>query len=86
VATRPLGASFADWMGKPVSAGGLGWGDGTVALGLGAAIACLVTYLAVSGRDVQVATGHDRTGDEGALAAGGLGSPGVIGAGRERLD
>ena len=32
VATRPLGASFADWMGKPQSVGGLGWGEGPVAL------------------------------------------------------
>ena len=29
VATRPLGASFADWMGKPKSAGGLGPGRRT---------------------------------------------------------
>ena len=28
VVTRPLGASFADWMGKPVSLGGLGLGPG----------------------------------------------------------
>lgn len=35
VLTRPLGASVADWLGKPPSkAGGLGWGDGIVALGL----------------------------------------------------
>lgn len=53
VATRPLGASFADWMGKPRSAGGLGWGDGTVAVALSAIIVCLVTYLAISHRDVQ---------------------------------
>ena len=32
VMTRPLGASFADWMGKSRHAGGLGWGDGPVAL------------------------------------------------------
>ena len=32
VVTRPLGASFADWMGKPVSLGGLGWGQGRVSL------------------------------------------------------
>jgi uncharacterized membrane-anchored protein len=32
VITRPLGASVADWLGKPPSiAGGLGWGDGAVA-------------------------------------------------------
>jgi uncharacterized membrane-anchored protein len=31
VVTRPLGASVADWLGKPPShAGGLGFGDGTV--------------------------------------------------------
>jgi uncharacterized membrane-anchored protein len=53
VATRPLGASFADWMGKPQSVGGLGWGDGTVALALGSAIFCLVAYLAITRRDVQ---------------------------------
>ncbi|MGH2886383.1 MAG: COG4705 family protein [Solirubrobacteraceae bacterium] len=55
VATRPLGASFADWMGKPHSAGGLGWGDGTVALALTFAIVCLVGYLSVTRRDVQSA-------------------------------
>jgi uncharacterized membrane-anchored protein len=30
VLTRPLGASFADWFGKPHRLTGLGWGDGTV--------------------------------------------------------
>ncbi len=28
VLTRPLGASIADWPGKPPSLSGLGWGDG----------------------------------------------------------
>ena len=55
VATRPLGASFADWMGKPKSAGGLGWGNGTVALGLSFLIVCLVAYLAITRLDVQPA-------------------------------
>jgi len=55
VATRPLGASFADWMGKPQAAGGLGWGDGTVALILTGAIIGLVAYLTVTRRDVQPA-------------------------------
>ena len=55
VVTRPLGASFADWMGKSVSAGGLGWGDGTVALILTFAIVCLVAFLTVTRRDVQPA-------------------------------
>ncbi len=53
VATRPLGASFADWMGKSKSVGGLGLGDGTVALALGIVIFGLVAYLAVTRRDVQ---------------------------------
>jgi uncharacterized membrane-anchored protein len=55
VATRPLGASFADWLGKPKSAGGLGLGDGPVALALTIAIFCLVAFLAVTRRDVQTA-------------------------------
>jgi uncharacterized membrane-anchored protein len=53
VATRPLGASFADYMGKPRSVSGLGWGDGPVALVLALAIACLVAFLAITKRDVQ---------------------------------
>jgi uncharacterized membrane-anchored protein len=53
VVTRPLGASFADWAGKPVTSGGLGWGDGRVSLLLTIIIACLVAYLAITRRDVQ---------------------------------
>jgi uncharacterized membrane-anchored protein len=53
VATRPLGASFADWMGKSQHVGGLGIGDGVVALALGVAIFFLVAYLAITRRDVQ---------------------------------
>jgi uncharacterized membrane-anchored protein len=66
VATRPLGASFADWMGKPQSAGGLGWGDGTVALALTFAIVCLVAYLTVTRRDVQSAGRPEPGADYGA--------------------
>jgi uncharacterized membrane-anchored protein len=53
VVTRPLGASFADWVGKPGSVGGLGVGDGTVSVILTVVIACLVAYLAITRRDVQ---------------------------------
>jgi uncharacterized membrane-anchored protein len=53
VATRPLGASFADWMSKPIASGGLGWGDGPVAVALTLLIFCFVAYLAITGRDVQ---------------------------------
>ena len=54
VLTRPLGASVADWAGKPAGVGGgLGHGDGPVALVLLAGTAVLVTVLAVTGADVQ---------------------------------
>ena len=53
VATRPLGASFADYFGKPKSVGGLGLGDGRVALVLAIVIFCLVAFLAVTHRDEQ---------------------------------
>jgi uncharacterized membrane-anchored protein len=54
VLTRPLGASFADWAGKPQHpAGGLGLGDGPVTLVSGALIVGLVAWCAVTRRDVQ---------------------------------
>jgi uncharacterized membrane-anchored protein len=53
IVTRPLGASFADWVGKPATVGGLGLGDGNVSLILTLIIACLVGYLQVTRRDVQ---------------------------------
>jgi uncharacterized membrane-anchored protein len=54
VATRPLGASVADWLGKPTSAGGLEVGSGLVAIILSLAIVAIVAYLSISRRDVQV--------------------------------
>lgn len=51
VVTRPLGASIADWLGKPIL-GGLGLGDGKVALVLTVLIAGFVAYLTVSRVDV----------------------------------
>lgn len=53
ILTRPLGASFADWMGKGSTLGGLGWGDGTVSVGLLILIIFFVAYLAVTNRDVD---------------------------------
>jgi len=60
VATRPLGASFADWLSKPGSVGGLGLGDGPVALALTAVIFCLVAFLAITRLDVQHADARSR--------------------------
>jgi len=53
IVTRPLGASFADWVGKPHGARGLGMGDGVVSLVLTILIVGLVGYLTVTRRDVD---------------------------------
>jgi uncharacterized membrane-anchored protein len=52
ILTRPLGASIADWFGKPDN-GGLGLGDGMVSAVALVAFIGLVAYLAASRRDVQ---------------------------------
>jgi uncharacterized membrane-anchored protein len=52
VVTRPLGASFADWLGKPVDSGGLGLGSGSVSVVLAILIAAFVGYLALTGADL----------------------------------
>jgi hypothetical protein len=62
VATRPLGASLADYFGKPKTVGGLGLGDGPVVFVLALAIICLVAYLATTRRDVQGAAIHGAHG------------------------
>ncbi len=69
VATRPLGASFADWMGKSKTVGGLGWGDGTVALALTIVIFGLVAYLALTRRDVQNVGRASQTAHEAGMRA-----------------
>jgi uncharacterized membrane-anchored protein len=54
ILTRPLGASIADWFGKPPHiGGGLGFGDGTVAALATVAIAALVGYVTLARSDVQ---------------------------------
>ncbi|HYV16116.1 MAG TPA: hypothetical protein VE972_08845 [Conexibacter sp.] len=51
VITRPLGASFADWLAVTHKRGGLALGTGWVSLALGALIAALVAYLASTRMD-----------------------------------
>jgi uncharacterized membrane-anchored protein len=53
VLTRPLGASFADYLSKAPSASGLGLGDGPTALVMTAAVAVLVVYLSIARNDIQ---------------------------------
>jgi len=59
VVTRPLGASVADWLGKPTSLGGLGVGGGVVSAILAVVIIALVAHLSVTKRDVQRQPGPD---------------------------
>jgi uncharacterized membrane-anchored protein len=53
IVTRPLGASFADWMGVPHALGGPDSGRGGVSIGLTIPIVILVAVLAVTRLDVQ---------------------------------
>lgn len=53
IMTRPFGASFADWFGKPVSWSGLGYGDLPVSLILTVLIVAFVAYLAITRVDVK---------------------------------
>ncbi|MHC5795816.1 COG4705 family protein [Lacisediminihabitans sp. FW035] len=50
VTTRPLGASFADWMGVSHARGGLQWGTGPVSLALAALIVAGVAGLTLRDR------------------------------------
>ena len=52
IVTRPLGASFADWVAVPASRGGLDWGTGLITLVLLLLIVGCVGYLSLSGKDV----------------------------------
>jgi uncharacterized membrane-anchored protein len=51
IVTRPLGASIADWLGKPRRVSGLSLGDGVVSLGFAVLIVGFVGYLTVSRKD-----------------------------------
>ena len=57
VVTRPLGASFADYVSKPRSMTGLGFGNGQTALLIALAVFGLVSYLAVARPDIQSPAG-----------------------------
>ncbi|CAM3683366.1 membrane protein [Alicyclobacillus pomorum] len=52
IMTRPVGASFSDWLSVSHTSGGLGLGKGPVSLVLTMMIIVLVGYLAVTRRDV----------------------------------
>ena len=53
VVTRPLGASFADYISKPHSLSGINFGDGPTAIVFAVAVVVPVSYLAVARPDIQ---------------------------------
>jgi uncharacterized membrane-anchored protein len=53
VITRPLGASFADYISKPRSTSGIDFGDGQTAIVFAIAVFVLVSYLALARPDIQ---------------------------------
>ncbi len=53
VVTRPLGASYADWISKPTATTGLGFGDGPTAVAFAVSVFLLVSYLAIARPDIQ---------------------------------
>jgi uncharacterized membrane-anchored protein len=67
VLTRPLGASFADWMAVEHSRGGLGLGTGGVSLILATLVFLLVRRLATTKMDVR-ADDRDPDDDDGSGA------------------
>ncbi len=54
IVTRPLGASFADWIGVSTARGGLAWGTGPVSLALAAIIVVLVVILSARARSEEL--------------------------------
>ena len=57
VLTRPLGASFGDWLSQPLANGGLGLGTTNTSLVFLGAILTLVAYLALAGRTTGAQAG-----------------------------
>ena len=52
VVTRPLGASFSDYVSKPASLTGINFGNGQTAVVITVAVLALVTYLAIARPDI----------------------------------
>ncbi len=72
VVTRPLGASFADWLAVSPERGGLGLGTGPVSFVLAAMIAGFVAYLTVSRKDTP-----EQAGARGRTAPQAVGLSGI---------
>lgn len=53
IITRPLGASFADWIGRSKNLGGLGFGTGQISLVIGILVGIFVIFLTITRIDVK---------------------------------
>ncbi len=62
--TRPLGASLADWLGKPVADGGRGGGSGVVGIFLALAMAATVAVVARRASPVAASPGPREQPDD----------------------
>jgi uncharacterized membrane-anchored protein len=74
VVTRPLGASFADYISKPRSLSGIAFGDGRTAVVFALAVFVPVVYLAVARPDIQRPAG-DPTVPASSAAPGSSATP-----------
>jgi uncharacterized membrane-anchored protein len=61
IVTRPLGASFADYISKPKNLSGINFGDGPTAILFALAVLVMVTYLAIARPDIQKPTAEEPT-------------------------
>lgn len=53
IVTRPLGASFADWLGRTHDLGGIGFGTGRTSIVLTIFIILFVSYLTLTRKDIK---------------------------------
>jgi uncharacterized membrane-anchored protein len=75
VVTRPLGASFADWLGVSSARGGLGIGTGLVSFVLAAMIAMFVAFLTSTEMDLPE---DQKTAGERSTATADIASPSPV--------
>ena len=70
VVTRPLGASFADYISKAQNVSGINFGDGQTAVVFALAVALLVGYLATAQPDIQQPLALAREQEQRAFRSG----------------
>jgi uncharacterized membrane-anchored protein len=81
VVTRPLGASFADYVSKPHNISGANFGNGQTAVVVTLVVAVLVLYLAIARPDIQQPLGTSP--DPGPLQKPAGGELGPVGSERD---